>query len=106
MLRDVTIHAVANGYVVTVGCQTFVFQDRVVMLHEIGAYLTDPEGTEKRYREHEPNMKHTDGGGPVTPPPMLYDGPVAVAPPPLQADVRNERRVPENRLGQAVTERY
>lgn len=61
MLRDVYIHPVANGYIVTVGCQTFVFEDAATMLREIGLYLNDPEGTEKRYRETAKNIKYTLG---------------------------------------------
>lgn len=64
MLHNITIRAVGNGYIVDVGCQTFVFQDATGMLIEIGKYLVDPEGTEKRYRSEQRNMKFT-GNRPV-----------------------------------------
>lgn len=62
MLRNVEIEAVANGWVVRVGCQRFVFDKLSMMLMEIGNYLTNPEQAEKAAFERFPNMKWTNNG--------------------------------------------
>jgi len=49
MTREITICPVLNGYVVRVGCQQVVFDDRTKLLLELDAYLKNPEETEKRY---------------------------------------------------------
>ena len=51
MLRDVLIHPVLNGWVVTVGCQKVVFNDLGCMMSAIRRYLEDPEEAEKSFRE-------------------------------------------------------
>lgn len=61
MIRDVKISAVLNGWVVRVGCQTLVFEDLEVMLKEVGAYLTDPDGIQEAYRENAVNAKYVFG---------------------------------------------
>ena len=47
--REITIREVNNGFIVRVGCQTFVFETREKMLGELERYLKDREGVEKEY---------------------------------------------------------
>lgn len=48
---DVTIKHVHNGFIVSVGCQTFVFEKFETANKYIALYFQDPEGTEKKHRE-------------------------------------------------------
>lgn len=61
MIRDIKICVVMNGYYVRVGCQAVVFETMPALLEALRGYLTDPEGTEKRFGEH-PNARHTLNG--------------------------------------------
>jgi hypothetical protein len=74
MIRPIAINAVANGWTVTVGCQTLVFTNVQVMAAELVAYLTDPDGTEKRYLSEAVNIRHTNGA-PAPPPWRDPEGP-------------------------------
>jgi hypothetical protein len=47
----VTINSCANGYIVSVGCQTFVFNDRATLLEELRGYLENPQETVTGYSE-------------------------------------------------------
>ncbi len=58
MIRDITIHAVLNGFEVKVGCQALVFTDVTEMLKEIRRYLKNSEQIEKEYLEKALNAKH------------------------------------------------
>lgn len=49
----IEIRKVNNGFIVAVGCKTFVFEERQRMQHYIDLYLTDPIGTEKAFRKGE-----------------------------------------------------
>lgn len=49
MLRNIEIVPCLNGFIVTVGCSTVVFDDQDKMLKELQAYLDDPEKVEKFY---------------------------------------------------------
>jgi len=60
--RQIAIYAAANGHVITVGCQTFVFESIDVLLTELGAYLRDPRRVEQEYRKRYPGMN-----GPLAP---------------------------------------
>lgn len=51
MLRELNITPVLNGYIVTVGCQTLVFNTLSALTTNIGEYYADPDATEKRFRE-------------------------------------------------------
>ena len=58
MTYDIKIEEVFNGYIVTIGCQRIVMEGRSSMEHarqrlmtELEAYLVDPHGTEKAWRE-------------------------------------------------------
>ena len=48
-MREVKINKVMNGFVVVVGCQILVFQEKDELLRELGRYLADPEAVEKEY---------------------------------------------------------
>jgi hypothetical protein len=48
---DVTIKHVHNGFIVSVGCQTFVFESFDKMTTYMAMYYDDPRGTyEKHYK--------------------------------------------------------
>ena len=49
MFRPISIVVVLNGYVVTVGCQTTVFNSKTELLRELDNYLTNPRNTEERF---------------------------------------------------------
>jgi hypothetical protein len=66
MFRPITINAVLNGWIVTVGCQTVVYQDRNQLTSDLDAYLKDPEATEARFLKTAVNQAHTLGGAPAT----------------------------------------
>jgi hypothetical protein len=63
MFRPITITAVLNGWILGVGCQTVVFQDRDQLVRELDAYLKDPAGTEARFLKSSVNHAHV--GGPL-----------------------------------------
>jgi hypothetical protein len=70
MFRPISIKAVLNGWIVTVGCQTVVYQDRNQLISDLDAYLKDPDATEARVLRTAVNQTHTLGGGgdPAAPP--------------------------------------
>ena len=49
MIREITIRAVLNGYIVNVGCQIVVFQNRDYMMRELLRYLENPDEVEEEY---------------------------------------------------------
>lgn len=49
--RDIIIKKVLNGYILKVGCQTVVFEQKNQMLSEIGRYYDNPSLVEKEYME-------------------------------------------------------
>jgi len=55
MLRDVTIKKVNGGFILTVGCQTFVEKTEKEMFKKLTEYWKDPEKTEKKYVEEGMN---------------------------------------------------
>lgn len=59
MFRDITIHAVMNGFVVQVGCQTLVYDNVGALVSDLQMYLVDPVKTEKWIRERSCNTKWT-----------------------------------------------
>ena len=62
MLRPININAVVNGFVVNVGCQVLAYTSKEKLLADLGSYLNDPQGTEKRLLAEEGfNRKHTMG---------------------------------------------
>jgi len=57
-MYDIKIEEVFNGYIVTIGCQRFVFgggtsmaASRVELVTALTAYLADREGTETAWRK-------------------------------------------------------
>jgi hypothetical protein len=69
MFRPITIAAVLNGWIVTVGCQTVVYQDRNQLTSDLDAYLKDPDATEARFLKTAVNRTLTLGGAIAAPPP-------------------------------------
>ena len=65
MIRDISIKAVLNGFVCNVGCQQVVFSSVTELQMWLGAYLTNPEETEKTFMAQACNYKHTLGAGPL-----------------------------------------
>ncbi len=64
MFRPVSIAAVLNGWIVTVGCQTVVYQERNQLVSDLDAYLKDPAATEKRFLGSSVNQGHLSAGAP------------------------------------------
>lgn len=56
-MYDLTIKVALNGYVVRVGCQRVVFNDRELMLRALNDYLNDPEGITELYQRNSMNSK-------------------------------------------------
>lgn len=54
-MRNVTIEAVLNGFIVSVGCQRVVFTGLSDMLTELRRYCINPRETEQHYLEHSCN---------------------------------------------------
>ena len=46
--RGATISVVANGFIITIGCQTVVAESAESLKKLISAYLDDPSGTEQK----------------------------------------------------------
>lgn len=90
MFRPIAITAVLNGWIVTIGCQTVVYQSREMLLADLSAYMQWPEATEDRFLSQAVNRAHTMGGAVPTPmggTTVRYDGafpdsPGPTAPPP------------------------
>ena len=64
MIREITIRAVMNGFIVTVGCQTIVFDKIEHLVGALNDYLMDPMRTEKRWLDTAINAKYTLRGEP------------------------------------------
>lgn len=47
--REIRIQPMDHGYVINVGCQSFVFETAEKMIKNLDAYLADPEGVEKAW---------------------------------------------------------
>jgi hypothetical protein len=47
--RDINIQPMNYGFVVRVGCQTFVFETAEKMMANLGSYLADPEAVERAW---------------------------------------------------------
>lgn len=48
---EVSIQKAVNGFIVKVGCKTFVAPSWELVSDQLGRYFKDPEGTEKAYAE-------------------------------------------------------
>lgn len=51
--RPITINPVANGYSISIGCKTFVFESIVSMLSRIEEYYRNPAEIEGYFMEHK-----------------------------------------------------
>ena len=47
----ISIQQVHNGFIVSMGCQTFVFEKFETASRYMTMYFQDPEGTEKKHRD-------------------------------------------------------
>ncbi len=56
MFRAISITACLNGWIVTVGCQTVVYQERNQLVSDLDAYLKDPAATEARFLKSSVNQ--------------------------------------------------
>ncbi len=54
-MHNIKIKPASNGWIVTIGCQTFVAEDKVNMLKEIGRYIDNPAEVEKEYMDKSKN---------------------------------------------------
>lgn len=61
-MREVTISPVLNGWIVRVGCQTLVYDDKSDLLRDFVAFLEDPVKTERRIVETAVNRQITMPG--------------------------------------------
>lgn len=61
-MREVTISPVLNGWIVKVGCQTLVYDDKGDLLRDFVSFLADPAKTEKRILETAVNRQITMPG--------------------------------------------
>lgn len=48
--HEVTITKVTNGFIVRVGCMTFVTLDWVTVSRELGEYWQDPKAAQEKYQ--------------------------------------------------------
>jgi hypothetical protein len=97
--RDIIIRPCLNGYVVNVGCQVVVFNDRKRLLEEIGIYLDRPGITEDRYREtavHREMMNNLAPGQPG-----VYERMCVERRPQAQGDASREEAI--NRRAEETT---
>ncbi len=56
-MHDLTIKVALNGYVVRVGCQRVVFNNRDHMLRALNDYLDDPDAVSTLYQRNSLNSK-------------------------------------------------
>jgi hypothetical protein len=62
-MKDIKIKPANNGWIVEIGCQTFVAENKDKMLSEIGRYIDKPEEVKKEYMESAKNKP--ENGGPI-----------------------------------------
>lgn len=61
-MKNISITPVLNGFIVGVGCQQLAYNNVDKLVLDLGAYLRDPNATEKRIIEQEGiNKEHTLG---------------------------------------------
>lgn len=49
VFRNIEIRAVLNGYIVTCGCQTLVFESGTTLIDHLNEYMADPSHFEAMY---------------------------------------------------------
>ena len=59
-MKNIEIKPRINGWAVTVGCSTAVFQSKTKMLNEISRYIDSPEEVAKEYAENSVNEQDND----------------------------------------------
>jgi hypothetical protein len=74
-MRDITVKAVANGWVVTVGCQTFAYTSVAELATDFISYLQNPTETEKRILAKAYNYQREQKNGVE----VAYDSPQGAA---------------------------
>ena len=62
-MRTITINKAMNGFIVTVGCQTLVFEDADTLLEQLDDYLRNPKATETAYLERYGDAPQTGAIG-------------------------------------------
>lgn len=60
--HQITIHAVTNGFVVTVGCKTFVFGSVTALVTDLKRYLENPGQVEKEFLGNALYSEDTEPG--------------------------------------------
>ena len=74
MIRDISITAVLNGYIVRVGCQTVVYNSPSALMQDLMSYFNSPEQFEQQYLATAINAKHTMGSAVLADATNLYRG--------------------------------
>ena len=54
-MHNIKIEPAINGWIVNIGCSTFVAEDKDTMLKEIGRYIDSPREVEKEYMDKAKN---------------------------------------------------
>lgn len=49
MIRDIKIRPVLNGFIVDVGCQTIVYDDKAKMISDLSLYYQNPKAFEEEF---------------------------------------------------------
>lgn len=68
MIRNITIQACLNGFIVSVGCQTLAFTSVDELTVKLAGYLREPEKAEKEFLKEAINRRHTLGEQVQVPP--------------------------------------
>lgn len=50
-IRDINIHPLSHGYVVSVGCQSFAIENAFALVAKLTEYIHNPAGTEQKWNE-------------------------------------------------------
>ena len=73
--HEITIKASNNmGFIVNVGCGTFVYQDVEKMLKDMKDFFKDPEKAEKAYEKENNRLKINTLHRTLSRPIISYDG--------------------------------
>lgn len=61
VMKPLSISPALNGWIVQVGCQNVVFNDKSEMIAALSHYIDEPKKTEKRFfQERKNNTLHND----------------------------------------------
>lgn len=52
-MRDISIHELSHGYVVTVGCQSFAIESSTSLVARLAEYINNPAATEQKWHERK-----------------------------------------------------